>query len=119
MSGYGSWVKHQDDVAPAQATTTTESQTPATDRAQAHYGKAAVITAILGFAPGFQALWVATGLCLLVLLVSPVVGSLEASSKAQARANGGGGCQVAIAVAILLGLFALFYLVGLTTAGAS
>jgi hypothetical protein len=124
-SSYGSWVgaiEHDEpDSAPAaqDVTTTTESATPATDRAQGQFGLYAIVSLLLGFVPGLQALWVFTGLCLLALLVSPTVGHLEASAYEEARTNGGGGCQVAMAGVILLGLATLALLVGLAMAGGS
>jgi hypothetical protein len=111
--------KPESTPAAQDVTTSTESATPATDRAQGQFGLYAIVSFFLGCVPGLQALWVFTGLCLLALLVSPTVGHLEASSKEQAQTNGGGGCQVATAGAILLGLLTLFVLVGLAMAGAS
>ena len=121
-SGYGSWhgpIVYDGDT-EAQSTpnapAATESQTPATDNAQAQMGIGAIVTGILGFVPGLQVLWAGTAICVVVLLVAPLVGALEASSKAKARANGGGGGDVLLAgvIIVLLAVFSFAFLLSLT-----
>jgi hypothetical protein len=117
---YGHWVKHQGDDAPEQAAqASTESETPATDQAQGQFGLYAIVSLLLGFVPGLQALWVFTALCVLALLVSPTVGSLEAEAKTEARTTGGGGCQVAMVGVILVALAVFCFLVLFSMAGGS
>jgi hypothetical protein len=104
---YGDWTWGPEDTSAGTPTTqeasaTTESATPATDRAQGQFGTAAIVTFILGFLPGLQVLWAGTLVCLVVLAVSPAVGSLEASSSEKARANGGGCGDVVLAGVICL-----------------
>jgi hypothetical protein len=120
IMAYGDWVKHQGDDAPEQAAqASTESETPATARAQGQFGLYAIVSFFLGFVPGLQGLWVFTALCVLALLVSPTVGSLEASSKEKARSTGGGGCDVVLAGLILLALAVGSVLVLASMAGGS
>ena len=103
---YGDFVGPIEHDEPEATSATTENETPATNRAQLQYGLGAIVTGLLGCYPGLQGLWVFTALCVLALAVSPVVGSLEASSKVEARTNGGGGCQV-IGAGVILTLLAV------------
>lgn len=126
MGSYGSWSRpiEYDDKPEATSTPAatpapaegTESQTPATDNAQAQFLAGAIATFALGFVPGLQVLWAGTAICVVVLLVSPLVGALESSSKAKAQANGGGGGDVLLAgvIIVLLAVFSFAFLLSLT-----
>lgn len=120
-SSYGSWtgpIEYDAPEAEQDTTTPTESTQPATDDAKSWYSMLGVGTFLLGFVPGFQWAWAVTALCVVVnLFVAPVVGSLEASSKAKARSHGGGGCDVVIAGVILLVLAVGSFLFMMALAG--